>query len=58
MKIDCLQKHEAELEAQVDDLLEKNKELDKQIKSLQHDVGFSLGKSDAKLTKPLDLQQG
>ncbi|KAL5405825.1 hypothetical protein PMIN04_012226 [Paraphaeosphaeria minitans] len=37
MKIFHLQKHGEELGARVDDLLEKNTELEKQIESLQHD---------------------
>ncbi|KAL5371182.1 hypothetical protein DPSP01_014441 [Paraphaeosphaeria sporulosa] len=50
MKICHLRKHGEELGARVDDLLEKNTELEKQIESLQHDF-FNKDKNIEELTK-------
>ncbi|KAL5370815.1 hypothetical protein DPSP01_014655 [Paraphaeosphaeria sporulosa] len=50
VKIGHLQKHGEELGARVDDLLEKNTELEKQIESLQHDF-FNKDKNIEELKK-------
>ncbi|KAL5371056.1 hypothetical protein PMIN02_012934 [Paraphaeosphaeria minitans] len=57
MKIFHLQKHGEELGARVDDLLEKNTELEKQIESLQHDF-FNKDKNIEELKKYITRYDG